>query len=218
MDQRRAAATSLVAIVPTAIVGALVYGIGGHVAIVAGAVLGLGAIGGSLLGSRLLRRLPIGVLRWMFIGMLGVGAIQTLIDIPSRDSHISLTPVSIVTLVLVGVLMGVASGLLGVGGGLIVVPILITGFGASDLLAKGTSLVAMIPAALTGSGVNVRAHVVKASDGLVVGVAASAASWLGVAFAYRISPFVSSVLFFVLMIVTMVQLAYRAVKLRGIED
>lgn len=218
MGQRRAAATSLVAIVPTAIVGALTYGIGGHVAIVAGAVLGVGAIGGSLLGSRLLRRLPIGVLRWMFIGLLGVGAIQTLVDIPSRDSDISLTLVSGAMLLLVGVLMGVASGLLGVGGGVIVVPILIAGFGASDLLAKGTSLVAMIPAAMTGSGANVRAHLVKPGDGLVVGVAASAASWLGVVFAYRISPFVSSLLFFVLMIATMAQLAYRAVKLRGTED
>ena len=218
MGQRRAAATSLVAIIPTAIVGALTYGIGGHVAIVAGAVLGVGAIGGSLLGSRLLRRLPIGVLRWMFIGLLGVGAVQTLIDVPSRDSDMSVTLVSGVMLLLVGVLMGVASRLLGIGGGVIVVPILMAGFGASDLLAKGTSLIAMIPAALTGSVLNRRAHLVKAGDGLVVGVAASAASLLGVAFAYLISPFVSGLLFFLLMVATMAQLAYRAVKLRGTED
>ena len=218
MNQRRAAATSLVAIVPTAIVGALTYGIGGHVAIVAGAVLAAGGIGGSLIGSRMLRRMPVGLLRWMFIGLLGVGAVQTLIDIPSRDSDISLTMASGAILLMVGVLMGVASGLFGIGGGVIVVPILIAGFGASDLLAKGTSLVAMIPAAMTGSVVNMRAHLVRAGDGLVVGVAASAASLLGVALAYLISPFVSGLLFFLLMIATMAQLSYRAVKLRGTED
>ncbi len=218
MDQRRAAATSLVAIVPTAVVGALTYGIGGHVAIVAGLVLSAGAIGGSLIGARLLRRVPVAALRWMFIGLLGVGAVQTLIDIPTRDSHIALTLVSGAILLLVGALMGIASGLFGIGGGVIVVPILMAGFGASDLLAKGTSLAAMIPAAMTGSVVNLRGHLVRAGDGLVVGVAASVASLLGVVLAYLISPFVSGLLFFLLMMATMAQLSYRAVKLRGTED
>jgi uncharacterized membrane protein YfcA len=218
MGQRRAAATSLVAIVPTAIVGALTYGIGGHVAFVAGAVLAAGGIGGSLIGARMLRRVPLGALRWMFIGLLGVGAVETLIDVPARGSEISLTWTSGVLLLLVGVLMGAASGLFGIGGGIIVVPILMAGFGASDLLAKGTSLVAMVPAALTGSVVNVRARLMRVADGLVVGAVASAASLLGVAFAYLISPRVSGLLFFALMIVTMAQLAYRAVKLRGTED
>lgn len=218
MDQRRAAATSLVAIVPTATVGALTYGIGGHVAILVAFMLSAGAIGGSLVGSRMLRRLPVGVLRWLFVGLLAVAAVQTVINIPSRDSDIVVTPSSGAILLAVGVVMGVASVLFGIGGGVIAVPILMVGFGASDLLAKGTSLAAMIPAAATGSVANIRAHLVEAGDGLVVGLAASASSLLGVVFAYRISPFVSSLLFFVLMVATMAQLAYRAVRLRGTED
>ncbi len=153
----------------------------------------------------------------MFIGLLGFAAVETLLEIPSRDASISLTLASGAVLLLVGVLMGIASGLFGVGGGIIVVPVLIAGFGSSDLLAKGTSLLAMIPAALTGSVVNVRAGLVTAADGVVVGVAASAASLLGVALAYLISPFASGLLFFALMVVTMAQLAYRAVTLRGTD-
>jgi hypothetical protein len=218
MDQRRAAATSLVAIVPTAIVGSVAYGIGGHVAFVAGGLVAAGGIGGAVLGSRLLRRVPIGLLRWMFIGLLGLAAVETLLEIPSRDAEISLTLVSGAILLLIGALMGVASGLFGIGGGVIVVPILMAGFGASDLVAKGTSLAAMIPAAITGSAANVRAQVVRASDGLAVGFAASAASLLGVVFSYHINPRVSGQLFFVLLTVTVAQLAYRAVKLRGKED
>lgn len=218
MDQRRAAATSLVAIVPTAVVGAVTYAAGGHVAIMAGVLLSAGAIGGALLGSRLLRRLPLGVLRWMFIGLLGFAAVETLLEIPSRDASISVTPTSGAMLLLVGVLMGVASGLFGVGGGIVAVPILIAGFGSSDLLAKGTSLLAMIPTALTGSVVNVRAGLVTAADGLVAGAAAAVASLVGVALAYVVSPFTSGLLFFALMVVTMSQLAYRAVTLRGTDD
>ncbi|WP_291378196.1 sulfite exporter TauE/SafE family protein [Demequina sp.] len=218
MDQRRAAATSLVAIVPTAIVGSVAYGFGGHVAIIVGGLVAVGGIGGALIGTRLLRRVPIGVLRWMFVGLLGLAAVETLIDIPSRDAEISLTMVSGTILLLVGVLMGVASGLFGIGGGVIVVPILMGGFGASDLLAKGTSLAAMIPAAITGSAANMRARLVRVGDGLVVGFAASAASLLGVVVAYHINPRVSGLLFSVLLTVTMVQLAYRAIKLRGVAD
>ncbi len=218
MDQRRAAATSLVAIIPTAIIGALTYGIGGHLAIVAGLVLAAGGIAGALIGSRLLRRLPMGVLRWMFVALLGVGAVQTLVDIPSRDSEISLTLTSGAILLMVGVLMGIASGLFGIGGGVIMVPVLMAGFGASDLLAKGTSLLAMIPAATTGSVANIRAHLIRAGDGLVVGLAAAAASLLGVASAYLLTPFASHLLFFLLMIVIMTQLAYRAVKLHGTDN
>jgi uncharacterized protein len=75
----------------------------------------------------------------------------------------------------------------------------------------------MIPAALTGSVVNVRAGVVVAADGVVVGVAASMASLAGVALAYLVSPFASGLLFFALMMVTIAQLAYRAITLRGGE-
>ena len=44
-----------------------------------------------------------------------------------------------------GVIVGVFSGLVGVGGGIIVVPALIYGFGFSQLLAQGTSTALLLP-------------------------------------------------------------------------
>jgi uncharacterized membrane protein YfcA len=44
-----------------------------------------------------------------------------------------------------GVVVGVFSGLVGVGGGIIVVPALVYGFGFSQLLAQGTSTAMLLP-------------------------------------------------------------------------
>jgi uncharacterized protein len=57
----------------------------------------------------------------------------------------------VVAYLLTGFLMGLLSSLLGVGGGIIVVPLLVTFFGFSQQLAQGTSLVVMVPIALLGA-------------------------------------------------------------------
>ncbi|MFA6169221.1 MAG: sulfite exporter TauE/SafE family protein [Candidatus Margulisiibacteriota bacterium] len=48
-------------------------------------------------------------------------------------------------LLLTGLLAGIFSGLFGIGGATIVVPVLVLGFGVSQHLAQGTTLAMMIP-------------------------------------------------------------------------
>jgi len=50
-----------------------------------------------------------------------------------------------------GVLTGVASGLLGVGGGILMVPFLTLAFGLSQHAAEATSLLVVLPTAIVGS-------------------------------------------------------------------
>lgn len=52
---------------------------------------------------------------------------------------------NIVLFVLVGVVAGALSGLLGIGGGIIIVPALVFLFGFSQHLAQGTTLALMVP-------------------------------------------------------------------------
>ncbi len=47
--------------------------------------------------------------------------------------------------VAIGLLTGIFSGLLGLGGGFIIIPILLYGFGLTQHQAQGTSLAVMIP-------------------------------------------------------------------------
>lgn len=46
---------------------------------------------------------------------------------------------------IVGVMAGLASGLVGIGGGIVVIPALVVFFGFSQKLAQGTTLALMIP-------------------------------------------------------------------------
>ncbi len=139
------------------------------------ALVAAGGVVGSWIGAWLLRRLPMGVLRWAFIALLVAVAARMLGAAPVRGVDVALTPGIAVALVGVGVVMGVAAGMFGIGGGLVVVPALVLLLGMGDLLAKGTSLLVMVPTAAAGTWANARARLVDVRAGLVVGVAAAAA-------------------------------------------
>jgi uncharacterized membrane protein YfcA len=53
--------------------------------------------------------------------------------------------------VLAGLFVGVASGILGVGGGILLVPVMTIAFGLPQHLAQGTSLAAIIPTSAVGA-------------------------------------------------------------------
>lgn len=72
--------------------------------------------------------------------------------------------------ILGGLVTGLVSGIVGVGGGTLFVPILTTGFRFTQHLAQGTSLAAIIPTAFVGGVTHVR-------EGNVV---REAAVWMGV--------------------------------------
>ena len=155
-DQRLAAGTSLAAIVPTATVGVISYALNDSVAWIPGLILAAGAVVGAQIGTWLLPRVPLLALRWSFIGFLVAVIVSLFIVIPSREAGLPLTLLSIAGLVVLGVATGIVAGLIGVGGGIVVVPALMLLFGTSDLVAKGTSLLMMIPTAVSGTVGNVR--------------------------------------------------------------
>lgn len=64
LDLRGASATSLAAVVPASVAGALTYLLHGEIDGVAGVLIAAGAI----VGSALLERISIARLRWLFIG------------------------------------------------------------------------------------------------------------------------------------------------------
>ena len=155
-NQRLAAGTSLAAIVPTATVGVISYALNDSVAWIPGLILAAGAVVGAQIGTWLLPRVPLNVLRWSFIGFLVAVIVSLFLVIPSRDAGLPLTFLSIAGLVVLGVVTGTVAGLIGVGGGIVVVPALMLLFGTSDLIAKGTSLLMMIPTAVSGTIGNLR--------------------------------------------------------------
>lgn len=213
-DQRRAAATSLAAIVLSSISGTITYLVAGHTDVAAGLLLGAGGVVGSLIGTRLLKVLPIAALRWGFIALLLVIAARMLLVVPDRGEGIELGVGVVIGLVASGLAMGVLAGMFGIGGGVLIVPILVALFGASDLVAKGTSLLAMIPVSISGSVANIRNRFLRPLDAVVIGGAALVASFGGAQLAFILPAWLSSLIFGIFVLVTAIQLTIRALRQR----
>ena len=213
-DQRRASATSLLALIGPAAVGSAQYGARGELDLLAAAIIAVGAIIGAPLGTLLLRRISLVWLKWLFIAGMLATALRFVFEAPAREGELNYSAIAILGLVTLGVLMGVIAGLLGVGGGIIAVPALIAVFGMGDLVAKGTSLLAMIPGAVSGTVPNRRSGLVRWRDALIIGLAAAAMSLVGVWIAFLIPPQVSGWLFAALLVGVLVQMALRPVKPR----
>ena len=108
-----------------------------------------------------------------------------------------------------GVLAGVLSGLFGVGGGILFVPIL-TWLGLTQLHAEASSLLAIIPTVLVGVWRQQRYGNVRWRAAAILGVAAIAATVGGAQLALALPESTLRRLFAVLMIGVAAQIAWRA--------
>ncbi|WP_415504611.1 TSUP family transporter [Actinomyces slackii] len=111
---------------------------------------------------------------------------------------------------MVGLVAGVMAGLVGVGGGVVVVPGMEIVLGAGDLLARGTSLAAMVPTALSGTVSNLRRGSADLRIGLLAGLASAATSPAGAALAAGLSPAVGRWLFSAFLLLAALSVIHRA--------
>jgi len=213
MPQRLAAGTSVAAILPAAAVGAISYAVQGNVDWTAALCLAVGIVAGAQLGTYLLARLPVSALQWAFMVFLLVVIVTLWFVVPQREDEIGINLLSAALLVLTGFITGVLSGVLGVGGGVIVVPVLMFFFGANDLVAKGSSLVMMIPGSISGTIGNMRRNNVDMRAALAVGIAASVCVPFSSVLATLLDPFIANVLFSLYLAYLVGQMLYK--KLRG---
>jgi uncharacterized membrane protein YfcA len=109
-------------------------------------------------------------------------------------------------LAVIGTAAGLFSGLFGVGGGTVIVPLLVLWLGYGTREATGTSLgaIALIAAAaMLAQGAYGNLHV---GDGLLVGVPAVAGVLVGTALQQRVDPRSVSLLFAALLVATAISL------------
>jgi len=117
--------------------------------------LALGSVCGSLIGARLLATLSKRTLTISFIAVLVIAGVRMFFKIDASGVTVINAPTA-AWLVFIGVIVGALAGMLGIGGGLMTVPILVVLFHVSPALAKGTSLAVVIPTAFTGTLQNFR--------------------------------------------------------------
>ncbi len=173
LKQKQAHGTSLVALVFTGIVGAATYAAKGRVDVGAAALLAVTATFTARLGARYAHVLPEWKLKRSFGAFLFAVAALLLVRpwlATSADEVGTWTKAAV--LLGTGTFAGFLSGMMGVGGGSIMVPAMVLLAGFPQVVAQGSSLLAMVPAGASGAYTHWRlGNVVRALlPGLVPGI------------------------------------------------
>jgi len=152
ITQHKAHGTSLVALVFTGLGGATTYALYGAVDFMAAILLALTAVFTAPLGACYCNVLAEKKLRKYF-GVFLIFCSVLLILKPYLADFIGIAPGHITTAVLLitGAATGFLSGMMGVGGGTIMVPVMVILIGFSQHTAQGTSLLVMVPTGAIGA-------------------------------------------------------------------
>jgi hypothetical protein len=173
LDQHKAHGTNLVTIVFTGIAGAITYGLGGAIDITAAVLLASPAILTTRAGCHFAHSLPAWKLKrffgyfliFMSLLLLAKSYLPRIHGLETGWSQSAI-------LLLTGVFLGFLSGMLGIGGGVIMVPVMVLLTGVTQHTAQGTSLLAMAPIGVVGAYTHWKLGNVKADIlvGMVSGI------------------------------------------------
>lgn len=182
--------TSTISNITVCAVGAAVYAIaGGAVDLHAGGGLILGGILGGFFGARLLVHLPNWLLHILLITILVLTAAKFYLNAAGLDPlygdalvaaglRANLWFVLPMTF-LAGVVIGAWAGAMGLGGGLLAVPVLVLLFGVDIHTAEGTSLLMFVPNSIMGAVVHLRQKTAAPRVGGLVGLSAAPGAMCG---------------------------------------
>ena len=152
LSQHQAHGTSLVAIVFLGISGAITYGLNGAIDLTAAVLLAGTAVFTARAGAHYAHILPAWKLRKNF-GIFLIFCSVLLFFKPYLANVIGTVPgyAKIIIFLITGLLTGFLSGMMGVGGGAIMVPVMVLLAGFTQHVAQGTSLLVMVPAGFAGA-------------------------------------------------------------------
>ena len=211
MQQKNAQATSLVTVTFAAIAGLSTYALADFVAWIPAAFVLIGGLTGSLLGSSVVKRTPDYRLQLGFGLLLVAVAVRLLWPTQSLEvtDLSTITPTIALAFIASGVAMGVLSALSGIGGGIILIPIVVTLFGFSQQLAAGTSLAVMAPIALLGAWRQSRTGATDWLMGVRFGLSSIPGAVLGAAVAVAVSGVLVKTVFALVLVVVGIQMLRR---------
>jgi uncharacterized membrane protein YfcA len=152
LTQHKAHGTSLVALVFTGLAGAVTYATNGSVDLTAAALLAVTAVITAPLGARYSHALTEEKLKKYFGAFLLFCSILLFLK-PYLTNFIGNVPdyAKIIIFLITGTMTGFLSGLMGIGGGTIMIPVMVILAGFTQHVAQGTSLLVMVPAGGIGA-------------------------------------------------------------------
>lgn len=213
-EQKRAQATSLVVVALSSLSGAVTYSISGTVNWLSVPLLIAGGVVGTLIGTALVRKIND---RWLKLGfgiLLLVVAGRFFFEafVPTQAQLAEFGVLTAIGYLAAGFAMGLLSSFLGVGGGVVVIPMLVGLFGFAQQLAAGTALVVMMPLTLLGAWRLSKAGFTDWGQGLRIGAAAAVAAVGGASLALVSQPSALQFGFALLLVLAGAQMIWKALK------
>jgi uncharacterized membrane protein YfcA len=198
--QKLAHGTSLAAVLPIGLSGVIGYALDDKVDWPVLALLAVGAVAGAAVGTHVLHLLPQRAVGYAFAALLVATAVRLLVDHSEATGRAPLSLLGAAALVLVGCATGVLAGLLGVGGGIVMVPAMVVGFGIPAAIAKGTSLGVVVPTSMMGTWRNAANGNVNMRLAAYVGLSGMVSAFGASRISVGMSEALSNVLFAVLLL------------------
>lgn len=207
-DPTTAVATTLLAVALTSFSGAVGHYRNGRVKVKNALLVGTGGIIGVLAGSFIFKvylskntdyiQILLGIL---FLLMAYRMVKELLKDIKNQKPKVNIAKLtSPLWFIALGMITGMLTGMLGLGGGFIMVPAMMWLFGAEPIEAVGTTLLAMLPIALVGAIIKLGQGFVNVNAGLVIGLGSILGAQIGVKISTLINPYIFKGLFSIIFI------------------
>ena len=195
MAQKLAHGTSLAAVLPIAVSGLIGFALEDSVDWPVAAALTVGAMAGAVLGTHALQVLSPRAVGRIFAIVMFASALRLVVGESEGGGRGDVEVVALIALALIGLLSGTLAGLLGVGGGVIMVPAMIILFGIPAAVAKGTSLAVIIPTSVVATKRNLRNGNADLRVAAVVGIAGIVSAFAASKISVGLDERVSNVLF-----------------------
>jgi uncharacterized membrane protein YfcA len=213
LAQHTAHATSLAAIIVTAPAAAAGFVGEGAASWGAAGAIAIGAILGAYGGAALMHRISPARLRQAFAVLMLLAAARLVVSVPAigGEGAPELSARVLAGLAVLGLAAGALSALMGVGGGVIMVPAMVLLLGFGQHVAEGTSLLVIVPTALVGAARHAKRGYTRWRLGLLVGAGGVLGGLLGAQIALALSAVWLQRLFAVLLAWTGLRLLRRQV-------
>ena len=216
IPQHRAHATSLAAMIASASAAVVPLAIADRIDWDTGGFLLLGSIGGAYLGARIFARIPEVWLAGGFVALALASAVRMFLegDTPGAaatgTASIDASWGGVIGFVAVGFFAGILGGVLGVGGGIVFVPAMVTLYGFEQHLAQGTSLAVIVPTALVATLAHSRRGQVDWPLAVLLGAGGLAGGWAGARLALALDAPLLRMLFASFLVLMALRMLWRA--------
>ncbi|MGC8862400.1 MAG: sulfite exporter TauE/SafE family protein [Armatimonadota bacterium] len=217
-DQHRAHGTSLAVVLAMSLASVAAYWRGGHIDWLLAVEMAFGGVLGACVGARVVAALNGPVLRWIFaLFLVSVGVRMIVAGLlgpkGAPQAQHALSGMNLAAHVLLAVGLGVVTGflssLLGIGGGMVMVPAMVLVLGVDQHTAQGVSLAAIMPTALTGAFLHLNMGNVEIRVAKWVGTGALIGGATGASVATLLCPATLKLFFGVFLVVMAVLMALK---------